>query len=71
MLQNLDDQIRHCLQHAADCAERAKLAVSERERKDWLDVEARYIKLAHSIEFGRRLNAFTNEQKIKRDLAPG
>jgi hypothetical protein len=54
MLQNLDQQIRDCLQRAADCAERAKAATNERDRKDWLDVEASYLRLAHSVEFARR-----------------
>jgi hypothetical protein len=61
MLQNLDQQIRDCLQRAADCAERAKAATNERDRKDWLDVEASYLRLAHSVEFARRAERFSNE----------
>jgi hypothetical protein len=40
MLQNLDDEIRACLHHAADCAERASEATSPREREDWLALKS-------------------------------
>jgi hypothetical protein len=51
MLQNLDDQIRDCLQHAAHCSECAKKTHNAREREEWLALEKRYLSMAQSIEF--------------------
>lgn len=63
LLQNLDDQVRDCMQHAADCAERARAAKNPRERKDWQDLEARYLTLARSVELTRRIDRFSNEAR--------
>ena len=63
MLQNLDDQVRDCLERARECADRAKEARNPSERKEWLGMEARYLSLVQSIEFSRRLNLFTNQAK--------
>jgi hypothetical protein len=41
-------------QHAQDCARRAKMAVSERERNDWLMLQQRYLALATSLEPRKR-----------------
>ena len=50
MLQNLSDQIRDCLRLAAECAEQAKTAPSQRERRDWRHLEHRYRILADNIK---------------------
>jgi hypothetical protein len=70
MLQNLDDQVRDCLERARECADRAKATRNPNERKEWLAIEARYLSLVQSIEFTRRLNLFTNEAKKKSWLEP-
>jgi len=36
VLQNLDDQIRDCMQRARECAERANGVVDPKERAEWL-----------------------------------
>ena len=59
MLQNLDNQIRDCLEHAADCAERAEKATNAREREDWHALEERYLSFVRGIEFSRRNNSRT------------
>jgi hypothetical protein len=64
MLQDLDDQIRDCLQRAADCAKRSAAAINEREREDWFSLQKRYLNLARSIELRRRVECYTNEVKI-------
>jgi hypothetical protein len=61
MLQNLNDQISDCLQRAADCAQRAKAAKNPRERKDWQELEERYLRLANSVELTGRANRLANE----------
>ena len=63
MLQNLDDQVRDCLERARECADQAKETRNPDERKEWLAMEARYLKLVRSIEFTRRLSLFTHEAK--------
>ena len=56
MLQNLEDQLRECLQRAADCAMRAKEATDLRERENWLLLHARYLELSRGITQGNRTN---------------
>jgi hypothetical protein len=55
MLQNLDDQVRDCLQRAAECAERANETKRiPYERDAWLSLHGRYLALANGIEGGHR-----------------
>jgi hypothetical protein len=63
MLQDLDDQIRDCLQRAADCAKRSAAAINEREREDWFSLQKRYLNLARSIELRRRVERYANDVK--------
>jgi len=67
VLNNPSEQIRECLQHAEECARKAaELPNSSRFRKDflqlekrWLElVEKRWLELARSIEFGESINTF-------------
>jgi hypothetical protein len=55
LLQNIDDQVRDCVQQATDCAERANEVIDPRERADWLSLHSRYLALARGIETSRRL----------------
>jgi hypothetical protein len=63
MLQDLDDQVRDCLQRAAECAKRSTAAINEREREDWFSLQKRYLNLARSIELRRRVERYTNDVK--------
>jgi hypothetical protein len=63
MLQNIESQIRNAYQHAHDCAGRAKIATTPQERSDWLFVEARWLSLAHNLEFTQRLERFSGEPR--------
>ena len=59
VLNNLSEQIRECLQHAEECARKAaELPNSSRFRKDFLQLEKRWLELARSIEFGESINTF-------------
>jgi hypothetical protein len=54
VLQNLDDQIRDCMQRARECAERANGVVDPKERAEWLMLQARYVKLVRRIAEAKR-----------------
>jgi CheY-like chemotaxis protein len=54
MLQNLDDQVRDCMQRARECAERANGVVDPKERAEWLMLQARYVKLVRHIAEAKR-----------------
>ncbi|HEY7297572.1 MAG TPA: hypothetical protein VH684_06500 [Xanthobacteraceae bacterium] len=66
MLLQLDYQIRQAYAHAEHCAERARCAADARERNDWLFMEERWLVLARSLEFSRRLERFTHEAARRR-----
>jgi hypothetical protein len=63
LLRRLEKEIQEAYAHAQDCAERAEAAVTAPERADWLFVEARWLMLARSLEFTRRLEDFSDEMK--------
>jgi hypothetical protein len=67
MLQELGKELRECYEHAEDCGRRASIETDAQLRKDFLDMEARWLRLAQSIEFTQRLDHFANPTpKIKR-----
>ena len=51
----LSADIRECYQLAADCARRAKAEADPQLRQDFLDMERRWLFLARSYEFTRRI----------------
>jgi hypothetical protein len=59
MLKSLSDRVKTCLRLAEDCARRAALQSDPKLRRDFLDNEARWLKLARSYELSERLSAFT------------
>jgi len=70
VLNNLSEQIRECLQHAEECARKAaELPNSSGFRKDFLQLEKRWLELAQSIEFGERLDSFT-KNSLKPNIKP-
>jgi DNA-directed RNA polymerase subunit RPC12/RpoP len=57
---NPSKQVRECLQHAEECArEAAELPNGSPSRRDFLQLEKRWLGLARSIEFGEQLDSFT------------
>jgi hypothetical protein len=60
MLQNLSQQIRDCYQHAEDRRRRAVAQADSELRKDFLELEKRWLKLARSYELAERLAKFPN-----------
>jgi hypothetical protein len=63
MLLKLSGEIAECYRHATEARERARIAGNEATKQDFLDVERRWLSLAHSYEFAERLSNFTNEVK--------
>jgi chromosome segregation ATPase len=66
MLQNLSIEIRECLQRAEECKRQSKTALTASAVKEYLEMEQRWLSLAHSYEFTERLSRFT-EPFRKRD----
>jgi len=63
MLPKLTGEIAECYRYATDARERAKSAGNDTTKQDFLDVERRWLSLAHSYEFAERLSNFTGEVK--------
>jgi hypothetical protein len=56
------EQIRECLRHAEECAQKAaELPNGSRFRQDFIQLEQRWLEMARSIEFGERLDIFTKK----------
>jgi hypothetical protein len=56
VLDNVSKQIRECLEHAGECAQKAaELPNGSPFRQDFLQLEKRWLELARSIEFGEQL----------------
>jgi hypothetical protein len=49
MLANLSAEVRECLWHAEDCAERAKAEPNPAIRRDYMEMEKRWLKLARGL----------------------
>jgi hypothetical protein len=67
MLNNLSEQIRQCLKHAEDCACQAAAQTDQKLKQDLLDMERRWLVLAQSYDFTRRLGDFSDEAKRRAD----
>ena len=67
MLNNLSEQIRDCLQHAEDCAQKAAAQTDQKLKQDFLDNERRWLMLAQSYDFTQRLVDFSDRAKRKAD----
>ena len=59
MLQNLSKDIRECYRRVEECRRLAGTAMSELARFDYLEMEQRWLSLAHSYTSSARLTAFT------------
>jgi hypothetical protein len=64
---NLSEQIRDCLRHAEDCAQKAAAQTDPQLKQDFLIMERRWLFLARSYGFTERL---TNLSKRKSDYSP-
>ncbi|HMF22694.1 MAG TPA: hypothetical protein VKG24_11290 [Pseudolabrys sp.] len=62
MLLTLSDEIRDCYRLAEDAKRKADGAIDPVTKKDYLDLERRWLFLAHGYEFTERLAHFTAER---------
>jgi PAS domain S-box-containing protein len=63
VLQNLSDDIKLCYERAAEAKERADRMRDPQAKADFLNMERHWLRLAHSYEFGERLDDFTRENE--------
>ena len=63
MLNNLSEQIRKCLMHAEDCARKAAAESNPQLKRDFQEVERRWLLLARSYELSGRLTDFSAQAK--------
>jgi hypothetical protein len=63
MLQNLSSEVSECLRHAEECAARAKCEPNPALRRDYFDMELRWLKLARSYQFAEQLQSFSSHGK--------
>jgi hypothetical protein len=70
VLDNVSKQIRECLEHAGECAQKAaELPSGSPFRQDFLQLEKRWLELARSIEFGEQLDSFTKNSSEPRETS--
>jgi hypothetical protein len=55
MLQNLNEEIRECLQRAEECRRRSEVEARSDAKADFLEMERRWLSLARSYEFSEQL----------------
>ena len=55
MLDNLSEEIRGCLRYAEGCARKAKETNKPKLREEFLEMERRWLRLAHSYQFAKKL----------------
>ena len=65
MLQIQSEQVRNCLQHAEDCAHRAKAEPNPNLQRDYLMMERRWLSLARSYQFSEQLDTFSTHNKSR------
>jgi hypothetical protein len=58
MLQKLNEEVQECYRHADECRQRAEKAFIEKSRQEFLDMERRWLSLAHSYEFAEQLSNY-------------
>jgi hypothetical protein len=61
ILQNFSEEIRECLGHAEECRRKSKTGLSASAIKDYLEMEQRWLALAHSYEFTEMLSTFIEQ----------
>ena len=70
MLQTLSVDIRECYLHAEQCRRWAEMAPTPIAKVDFLDMERRWLSLAHSYEFAERLSDFSRSMRKAESVGP-
>ena len=58
MLENLTDEFRVCLRHAKECARKAEEASRPNARENFLEMQRRWLRLAHRYQFAKQRTGF-------------
>jgi hypothetical protein len=66
MWENLAEGARECLSHAEECAARAKIEPHPAIKRDFIDMELRWLQLARSYQFLDQLRTFSAEHDKQR-----
>src|SRR5262249_59266042 len=66
MLTQLSDKVRGCLEHAENCANRARIECDPNIARDFLEMERRWLRLARSYQFAEHGRFFQVQQKATR-----
>ena len=62
MLKVLSEDVRECYRRAEECARQAKAQLNPELRRDFLDLELRWLKLARSYEVSERVKTFSRSR---------
>ena len=65
MLESVSELIRECRQHAKDCARKAAAVTDPKLKKEFLDMEQRWLRLVRSYEFTERLKGLSDDERLK------
>ncbi len=66
MLQGISADIKACYRHAEECARRAAAETDPSSKQDFLDMEERWLNLAHSYELTERIINFITSPRPAR-----
>jgi hypothetical protein len=64
VLQTLDSEILECYRHAAECTRSANQSCDLRTKQDFLEMQKRWLCLAHSYEFAEQLSNLSKPLEI-------
>jgi hypothetical protein len=63
VLPKTSEDVRECYQHADECRRWAEEAFTPEDRRNFLDMEARWLSLARNYEFAEQLSLFTRGRR--------
>jgi hypothetical protein len=66
MLQDLSNEIRECYRRADDCRRRAEEATDPATKRDFLEMEKRWLSLARSYDFAEQISASPSLSGIRK-----
>jgi hypothetical protein len=69
MLEHLSEEVRECVERAGECAARAKMEPNPALKRDYLDMELRWLQLARSYQFLDQLRTFSAAQEKRGELS--
>jgi hypothetical protein len=70
MLKNVSAEIRECYQHAENCAHKAAAQIDAKLKAEFLDLELRWLFLARSYEFTKRLPDISSDAMRHAEALP-